>query len=364
MLDGLISQFLDSRDKSNFGVKDKIFFFREMGYLLEGWVAIYDAVMIVNNGTDNYALKEITRSIAEGLNGGKTFSYCLSRLPRYFNAGDVNIVKSGEKWGNMNEILKSLAREYDYIAAVQSKYLGALLYPAILLIVSVGAIFLLFTYVLPGIFQILVQFDSVQIPLMTQILMQTTQFVNTHALSLLGGLGGLILFAAIFFSTEVWGKFYYSVLFEIPVIGSMTKAYYLIKFSRYMKIMLGAGMNYLDTFLLLKNILWISAYQDLLNNVIEWLNRGQTIYDSMKYNIDLIPVNVLVLLKVGEETARLENALDNIITIYEAELNDMLNNLSKVIEPVLIVFVWWIIVVAALSVFGIIWSILESIQVG
>lgn len=362
MVESIVKQILRITDVSRFGTKDKIFLFKELSYLLEGGVSLFQAVQVIGDSTDNFALKEMMRSIAEQLNAGKPLSYCLWRLPRYFDQADITIVKSGETGGNLDEVMKMLASEYSYLNTLQGKYVGALMYPSILLVISIFAVIMLFTYILPGVFDILTQFDNVKLPIFTQRLIDFTHFLTAYGTVLAAVIWGVVVVIALVLSTQMGQKFLSNLMFDLPLIGQMTKDYYLIKFCRYMRMMLASGMNYLETFQLLKQILVIPAYDEMIGTVIEGISRGQKIYDSMKYYVSFMPANVLVLMKVGEETANLKQSLDNVVAMYEEELNNLLNNLSKIIEPVLIIVVGWVIAMIALSVFGIIGTILDSIQ--
>lgn len=123
---------------------------------------------------------------------------------------------------------------------------------------------------------------------------------------------------------------------------------------------MNAGMNYLQTFGLLRDILWIAAYQDMIERVVTGLNTWQTIYSTLQYETDLIPSDVSVMIKVGEETANLSNSLDNVLKMYEEDLNTLITRSSKVIEPIMLVVVWGIVVVIALGIFGLILQIMEG----
>lgn len=144
----------------------------------------------------------------------------------------------------------------------------------------------------------------------------------------------------------------------MPIIGKMTKYYYLIKFFRYMRIMQYAGMPYTVTFQMLKDIVRIGAYEELLDEMLMQIRRGQPMYEVFLGFTDIIPANAALLVKVGEESANLPEALGNIIEVYEEDLNNLLNNLSKVIEPIMIIFVGGVVILIAFSVFGIITTIL------
>ena len=127
-----------------------------------------------------------------------------------------------------------------------------------------------------------------------------------------------------------------------------------------MKLLLNSGLNYIQTFQLLRDILGIAAYQDMIQRVLEGLNRGESIYQSLKDETELIPSDVSVMVKVGEETANLANSLDNILHMYENDLDSIISRLAKVIEPIMLVLIGGVIVVIALGVFGLILQIMQG----
>lgn len=359
-IDETIVSVLQSMDRWSFWSKDKILFFKEVSYLLNGGVSLVDAMNIIGSSSDNYALKEIARNVLAFLRKWKSFSYALNRLPDYFDQWDYTIVKSGEMSGNLPMILQSLASEYMYVKDIKNKYVGALIYPSILIVISIVAVFALFLLVLPGIFSIAEWFDNLQLPFVTRALQSISVFFQTQWKVILWTMAWLWLVWWVFFSTELGKRSRFTLLLSIPLVGKMTKYFYLVKFCRYMKLMMAAGMNYIQTFSLLRDILGIPAYQYMIERVITGLGKWETIYHTLQYETDLIPSDVSVMIKVGEETANLSNSLENVLNMYEEDLNTIIMRSSKVIEPIMLIFVGWIVVVIALGIFGLILQIMEG----
>lgn len=359
-IDGMIVSTLQSMDRGSFWTKDKILFFKEVAYLLSGGVSLVEAMNIIGDSSDNYALKEISRSILSFLRKGKSFSYALNRLPDYFDQGDYTIVKAWEMSGNLPMILQSLSSEYVYVREMKNKYIGALMYPMILLVISVVAVFALFLLVLPGIFSIATSFQNLELPWITRALHDTSVFFQNQRKVMLGVIIWLWLVGGIFFSTETGKRTRFNILLNIPLIGKMTRYFYLVKFCRYLKLMMNAGMSYLQSFSLLRDILGIAAYQHMIERVVVWLNKWDTIYATLQYETELIPSDVAVMIKVGEETANLNTSLDNVLKMYEEDLNVLIGRSSKIIEPIMLVGVWGIILVIALGIFGLILQIMEG----
>ncbi len=358
-IDDMIVSTLQSMDRGSFWAKDKILFFKEVSYLLNGWVSLVDAMQIIGDSSDNYALKEISKNVSAFLRRGKSFSYALNRLPDYFDQGDYTIVKAGEMSGNLPMILQSLATEYVYVKDIKNKYVGALMYPAILIVVAIVAVLSLFILVLPNIFAIAEWFQNIKLPWITMALYNISMFFQLQWKVILVSLGWIWLLGWIFFSTDFGKKTWFNLLLNTPLIGKMTKYFYIVKFCRYTKLMMSAGMNYIQTFQLLRDILGIAAYENMIERILVGLGKGETIYSTLQYETDLIPSDVSVMIKVGEETANLSNSLDNVLKMYEDDLNTIISQSSKIIEPVMLIFVGGIVVVIALGIFGLILQIME-----
>ncbi len=358
----IVEAYLKNKDQWSFGTKDKIFFYREMSYLIEWWVSILDAVSTIASTTDNYAIKWICQTIAWELNAGQSFSKALGKLTKYFSEGDVNIIKSGESSWEMITILKSLAREYEFLSAMTSSFVGAMIYPGILFTLSIGGMFFLFIKILPGIFQIVKDFGGIKLPMTTQLMIQFTDFmVNSWGL-LLWGIIWLIVIFSIIRSSETGNRRIWEIFLVLPGFWPLLRYYHMVKFFRYFKLMQMSGMNYLEIFMYLREIMDMPMYKTMINTVIAGIKKWETIYSNIRYFTNIIPADVMVLIKVWEQTASLGGALDNVINIYSDELQKGISNISKFIEPVMIIFAWWIIMAIATSVFWVIWSILEAAQ--
>lgn len=358
-IDSIIVSTLQSMDRGSFWTKDKILFFKELAYLLKWGISLFAAIKLIWDSSENYALQEISRNISAFLNRWKSFSYALNRLPDYFDAGDYSLIKTWEMSWELPLILQSLATEYVYIKDMKNKYIGALIYPAILIVVAIVAVLALFLLVLPNIFSIAESFQNLQLPWITRTLQSISVFLQTQWKVIFWIIAWLTLLGGIFFSTEFGKKNRFRVLLSIPMIGTMTKYFYIVKFCRYMKLMMNAGMNYIQTFQLLRDILHIPAYHEMIERVLVWLNKWENIYKVLQYETELIPPDVSIMIKVGEESANLSNSLDNILEMYQEDLNTIIMRSSKIIEPVMLIFVGWIVVVIALGIFGLILQIME-----
>lgn len=363
LIDTAILSFLREMDKWTFWSKEKVIFFRQLSYLINWWVALSEAMKIIESSSDNYSVKEISKNVNHYLIQWKELSYAFNRLPDYFDEKDYSIVKAWERSWNIVQILKSLADEYTYMNEIKNKYIMALTYPTILIVITIVAMISLFAFVLPWIFEIANSFENVELPKITVILKNIADWTKENRKWIMRIIVSTITILLIFSSTDTGKKKRFSTLLKIPLFGKLTKYYYLIKRCRYTRIMLESWMNYIETFQILKDILNIPIYQNMIENTLIWLQKWETIYETIKDQTYLIPSNVSALIKVWEETANLQSSLDNVLKMYEEELDNNINRLAKVIEPVILVFIWVVIVVIALGVFWLILQIMEWVWV-
>ena len=361
-LEKIIISIMSNVDKSSFSAKDKILFYKELVYMLHGGVSIMQAVDTIKKSTTNYALKAIVTSISFHLNEGKSFSYALSRLPEYFDESDSAIIKTGESTGNLDTVLQELANEYSYLNSIKNKYKSALTYPIILIIMSIGAVLFLFSSVLPGILEMFVG-EMDKLPAITRILKATSDFFVTSWKTILVVLFTAIAVVWIYGTTDQGKKALSKFMMSFPLVGKMTKTYYLIKWARYMKLMISSGLDYVQTFRLLRGVLAIPAYQEMIEKVMAGLQIGKTIYDTIKDETDLIYPNVAVMIRVGEETAHLEDSMGNIIAMYQEELDNSIAQFSKILEPVILIFMWVIVALVASGIFWVVFSVMENVGV-
>ena len=359
LMDKIIEYFINSSDKTSFSWKDKILFYKELVYMMKGWVSLLDTMKTIQTTSDNAAVKRVAKDIYWYLDKGKELSYAISRLPEYFDEWDASIIKTWETSGNLPNVLQSLAEEYAYLSDIKQKYVGAMIYPAALIIISIVAVIYLFGFVLPGIFETLS--GSVQeMPAITMALKNFSDFVVNYWQKIIVFGILFILLVITYAATEKGKKQMYKMLINMPIVGNMTKSYYLIKRSRYMKLMIWSGMDYVDTFRLLRDILDIPLYQSMIEHVLADISLWKSLYEPISEHTDIIPSNVSVLIKVWEETANLENAMQNVIDIYQEELDNSIKNFSKAIEPLILVFVWGIVLMIALWVFSLIFAVMDS----
>ncbi len=360
MIDKLILKFIQLTENQKITSKDKIFLFRQLAYLVAGGVSITDALQVIWSNTDKFSIKYNTALIYDYIKSWESFSKSLSRIPKYFDETDISIIRSGESTGNLTTVLHHLANEYEFINDIKSKYISAMIYPSILLTLSIAAVGFLFTFVLPSIFELVQNVEGAQIPGYTLAIMAMTNFVVNYNIYILLSIAIFVLFFGLWISTNRWYRIFFEWIIWLPWIGPIVRNYHMVKFFRYMKLMYSSWISYLDIFFYLQKIMDNPTYTYHIENIIIGIRKGQTIYDNLKFAKIIIPGDAAALIQVWETTANIPNSIDNIINIYDKELKSALDNLNKIIEPVMVVLVGCVIGLIAGSVFGIIGAIMDT----
>ena len=313
MFKSLIQRYIDYTEKSGFGMKQKLLFFRELWYLLGGGVGINEAINVIASNGDTAAQRYIGANIAVSINEWKTLTNAMTRLSTYFSPSDIAVIKAGDTSGNLVSVLRSLAQEYVFINSISNKFISAITYPVVLLIIAIIAVIVLFVGILPGIFSIATQFPGVALPAVTRAMMAFSDFLQHNVGNMCIGFGLLIFLFSIIFSSVSWRARMFRIALEVPWFGLLIRNYYLVKMMRYFKLLHKSGMNYVDIITLLHAIMGVGPYQDMLENMLSHVQRGEQMHLWIMPYPYLVPANATILLKVGEQTAQVPETLQNIV---------------------------------------------------
>ncbi len=348
---------------NKFWLKNKIFFFKELSYLLNWWVSITVALETIKSNSENEWVKYVCSEIYNILKRWETFSRALSALDNYFTEWDAKIIASWEAIWELPRVLKQLADEYENLYLIKMKYITAMIYPVILLLIIILALVIIFKMILPWFISIVSSFPWTTLPPSTQFLIGVNNFLQNYWWTFLTFTIIFIVIIWLFFSTEEWQKFLSIMILKIPIIWNIFRLYYVVYFLRYFTLLIYSWLSITKVFLYLKSVMRNYQYKQMCDEILINLNKWMSFIPVMRKYNNILPVDVVVLLKVWEESANIKQASKNAILLYEEEFNKIVDNMSKIIEPILIVFIGWVIWFVAISIFSVIISVLNSLQV-
>ena len=321
----------------SFGIKttDIDTFTRQLASLIRASVSVVGALDLISRETENKALKSVVSSLAAQVKDGKLLSEAMESHGNLFNNLYFSMIKAGEKAGALDVTLTRLADYREKDEEIRRKIQAALAYPALMITVGVGTIFMMLTYFLPklvGLFENMRQ----ALPLPTRILIGVSKFMsgNWYWILLIGVLAIAILGRVRHGSKKK--LIFDAILLRIPVLKKFILDSEISKFTKTLGLLLESGISIHESLDLAAKTLDNDVLRASLSSVSnEIISHGATLSGSLK-KVDIFPRFALSMIAVGEEGGKLEGALKEVCASYERELEQAVKMMTALLEPILI----------------------------
>ena len=316
--------------------KDLVMFTRQFSIMLKSAIPPLEALRALISQTTNQAFKQKLIKMAEALETGSSLSRALSLESKIFNPFYVNMVKSGEATGKMADALDYLAEHLERDYNLKGKIRGAMIYPAFVISAFMGAFFLATFFIIPRLTQILTSFQG-KLPLSTKLIMGMAAFVRGGGWVLV-----LVFFLLLFVAPFVLKHFpatkkvYDKYILKMPIMGSFKKKVYLTQFSENLSVLVAAGLPITQALKITKDIIGNTTYQFILERAEDRVSRGEKISSVLGGFPEQFPAFVTQMVSTGEETGRIEDTLINVVKFYQEDLSRTAENLTAILEPILI----------------------------
>ncbi len=315
--------------------KDKILFTRQLSTLISAGMPLVQSLKAVVNQIQNKALQEVVQDVITQVQGGKPFSEALSGYPKVFNNTYVNLVAAGETSGTLDEALERLANQQEKDAAIISKVRGAMIYPAIVLVVIVAVMIFLLVSVIPEV-EALYKDLGEELPFLTKILVAVASFITNYwylTIIFIGlGVYALIRYLRTTHGRRVRDK----VLMRIPLFGPIFMKLYMARFSRTSSTLLETGVQMLESLDITARAINNVYVADSIDEASKKVKNGKALSTSLEGDPNFLPL-VPQMIRIGEDSGSIATMLGKIATYYEDELDQQVKNISTVIEPALMI---------------------------
>jgi type IV pilus assembly protein PilC len=316
--------------------KDVVILSRQMATLFESQVSALRIFRLISSEAENPTLRAKLAEVADDLQGGSTISKALSKHPKVFSTFYVNMVRSGEESGKLDQIFTYLADYLDRNFAVTSKAKNALIYPAFVVFTFITVMVLMLTIVIPKITGVLV--DSGQkVPVYTQIVIGISSFFVNYGIFLLIAIIVATFFLYRFSKTPSGSMSFARFKLAVPYVGSLYKKLYLSRIADNMNTMLVSGIPMIKVLELTAAVVDSQVYTTALNDILNSVKEGSALSDAMSHHTAEIPSIFVQMAKIGEETGQLGHILDTLAKFYQREVINAVDTLVDLIEPVMIV---------------------------
>lgn len=315
--------------------KDLVIFSRQFAVMISASVPVVESLVILIDQTNNITLKNMIAEIAFEVESGSFLSDAFGKRPKVFSEFFVNIVRSGETSGKLDEVLNYLADEMEKSYDMVSKIKGAMIYPLFVTAGLVGVGIVLLVYVIPNLTAILTETNA-KLPLSTQIVIGLSSFLQHYLLLVIIMMAGLGVALRFYLKTYAGKRQFDIIKLRMPIFGRLFKYIYLLRFSRSLSTLLKGGVTITRSLEIVADVVGNTIYRELILDTLESINDGNplsTVFESSSY----IPKMVPQMIAIGEKTGKVDSILDRITAFYSRESDNMLDNLSKLMEPIIMV---------------------------
>jgi type IV pilus assembly protein PilC len=316
--------------------KDVVILSRQLSTLFEAQVSALRIFRLLGGETENATLAKKLIAIADDLQSGSSISVALSKHPKVFSEFYVSMVKAGEESGKLDETFQYLADYLDRAYELSSKVKGALIYPGFVVVTFVAVMVLMFTMVIPNISVILLE-NGGSIPSYTRVIMGISNFLVKDGFILLAALIVAGFFLVRFIRTPAGRMAFDRFKLNIPYLSSLYKKLYLSRLSDNMSTMLSSGIPMVRALELTSRVIDNRVYQNILNEATESVKAGKTLSESLSNNPREMPGIMVQMMKVGEETGESGSILKTVAHFYSREVENAVESLVALIEPLMIV---------------------------
>jgi type IV pilus assembly protein PilC len=316
--------------------KDIIIFCRQFSTMIDAGLPIIQCLDILQAQQENATFKKMLKTIKDSVESGVTLADSLKKYPKHFDSLFVNMIAAGEAGGILDIILKRLSSYMEKAAKLKSKVKGAMVYPAITIIVAVLVVAVILIFVIPVFQEMFADFGA-DLPGPTKIVIAMSEFAKSKVHYMIIG---LILFAIMFkkyYSTDKGKLTVDALMLKMPVMGILLRKVAVAKFTRTMGTMLSSGVAILEALDIVAKTAGNRVVENAIYSVRSGISEGRTMADPLQVS-GVFPAMVCQMIAVGESTGALDAMLEKIADFYDEEVDQAVENLTAMIEPVMIIF--------------------------
>jgi type II secretory pathway component PulF len=317
-------------------LQDKVTFFQLLAVMINAGVPIIRSLYVLADQTKNLRLARVIRDLGKRMEEGSSLSVAMAVHERVFTESERGMIASGEMSGNLNEILHDIARQAEKGAMILAKVKGALIYPASIILIMIGAVVVMLTVVVPKL-SVLFESSSQQLPAATRMLIWMSEVAQNSwyfvALAAAGAAVGLY-----FFRRSKKGRYTLDqVLLYIPIFGSLVRQLMISRFARMLASLMDAGLPIVKALEINANAVGNEVYKQRIMFASQDVAQGIPLGENLTANEFLFPPMVANMILVGEQTANVSEVAKKIAEHYESKVDNMVDSLSKLMEPVILV---------------------------
>lgn len=317
--------------------KEVVIFSRQFSVLIASGVALVQSLKLLVEQTKNPKLQGIISEIADEIDGGARLSDTLAKHPKVFTNFYINVVRSGESSGKLDEVLEYLADELEKDYDMISKIKGAMIYPVFIItgLSIVGTMMMIF--VVPKLTEIL-QESGTELPLATRVLMGISSFLQNYWYILIIGIVGTVAAIRFFVNLPIGKQIIDNLVLKLPIFGKLFKKIYLVRFTRSLETLIKGGVSISKGLEITAEVVSNDIYRTLINQTKKDVEDGKAMSLAFTQS-EAVPNMVGQMISIGEKTGKLDSILASISAFYGREIDNTVANLMTLMEPIIMVVI-------------------------
>lgn len=341
--------------------KDLAVFTRQFATLMSAKIALNEALLTLEKQTVNPILREAVREISADVDAGLSLSQALEKHDYVFSSFFINLIRSAEITGRIEEATNYLADYTEKQLVLMSRVKNALTYPLITIGLFIIVLIVMVAKVFPVIGPVFVE-AGVKLPFFTRILVESGSLIANWWWAILATFILLALFIYDYFQSPE-GKVLRDELFlRTPVIRHLLRELYVARFAESLSVLMKGGVPIAQAIEISGHVIGSVIYRDALHEAAIDISRGETLSQSLAKRQDLFPPLVSQMIAVGETTGRMDELLERISQLYIREVDDIVNNLVELVQPVLMVIIGLFVGLLFASILIPIYNLVQSIR--
>jgi len=334
--------------KKKIKTKDIAIFCRQFHTIVSSGISLIECLDILRKQTENNSFKVIIFELYEDVQKGVSLSKAMSKFKNVFPDILINMVSSGEISGQLDIIMKRMAEHFEKENKINNKIKGAMMYPIILIVISLIVSAVLLIFVLPGFIDMFASFN-VELPAPTRMLLAFGDFMKKYWYIVIGTVViGLVIFKRFLNTYEGRLKFDTFKL-HLPVIGKVNKKIATSRFARTLSTMLLSGISIIDALEIVIKVMGNASVSKKIMDSLEGIKKGQGVAEPLS-KTGIFPPMMISMIEIGEETGSLDQLLEMSANFYDEEVEIAIEGMIQLINPIILLFMAAVVGVIVMAI--------------
>ena len=313
-----------------------VIFTRQLATMITSGLPLVQSLDILSNQIEDRSLKVIVREIKEKIEGGSRFADALKDYPQCFDALYINLVVAGEEGGTLDTVLLRLANYMEKTEKLKKKVKSAMIYPISIIVVATAVVMVLLVFVIP-VFENMFKDMGASLPAPTEFVIILSKIVKSCIHFMIAGLIAAVFLFRRYYRTDAGRRQVDRLVLKVPLFGVLAVKASVARVTRTLATLLSSGVAILDSLVIVARVAGNRIVEDALVMARLRISEGKSMSEPLEQS-GIFPPMVVQMVQVGESTGALDNMLNKVADFYEEDVDNMVTNLTALMEPMIMMF--------------------------